>query len=209
MNVLEKRLSIIQPRNIIIYWGIIIVLAAVISISTPELLIKNYSKLDVNSNIWIGSVKGLSEYNNILYIKLTICRESEIYINGILEGYKTEYVLNSHKIDTFKYNDKQLKCKELKIFQTLVNFNKYTAQLEIIGTKTADIEIFYGNPEYVNYNIKIKGILFQVLVLSTIFFILNQKNINFSSWDALPKYIILLSISCLFFLFPYKILSVN
>lgn len=208
MEGLEHILSHIPSRFIIIYLSLLLLVSIIVSSNTPMLLIEYSSSIPKSSSTWIGSLTSLSTSNLILSLKITACSVSEAYLHIILSTYTSKSSLEGktlHDISEFQ----SFPCENSLIFQTFITETKYILHVETHSIDSLALDLTYVNAEYTEFNILLKGILMQILIVSSIVYVMRLKKIEYSLWDLSGKYVLGISFIGIFFMFPYKVLLVQ
>ena len=173
----------------------------------PALHTEHNIVLSPESRTWSGSLSRVSTFNSIIYLTATVCSTSSGQFHVTLESYATDSTLESIKLQD-KLIYKRFSCEEVSLFNVLVTEQKYMLSIETIDIDSFTFTLGYINSDYTDFIIKLKVVMMQVLVLTSLIFILRLGQIHYSQWDNLSKFTLLQSIACIMYVFPFEILAV-
>lgn len=194
--------------KLMIFCTIYFAISLILSISTPEALIIHNIQLSKGSEIWIGEITGLTSYNQHITLKTTFCTNEKAYLSLTLHGYLGNTMLEGSEIySTSKQSN--FDCKDLTLFKEVIRYKKYTLKIETISSNNVDFFITYENPEYVNFNIVLKAIIFQITIILTGIFLYQQRRAKVLLNNLDNKFLLVLSFACTCFVAPFKFISIQ
>ncbi|OMJ68599.1 hypothetical protein SteCoe_33902 [Stentor coeruleus] len=204
---MESALNKPSFMKLMIFCSIYFAISLIFSIATPETLITHNFQLGKGSEIWVGEITGLTSYNQHISLKTTFTSEKG-YLSITLHGYLGNTMLEGSKIySTFKQSN--FDYKDFTLFKEVIKFKKYTLKIEKISTDNSNFFISYENPEYVNFNIVLKAIIFQIIIILTGIFLYQQRREKLLLNNLDNKFLLVLSFACICFVAPFKFISIQ
>lgn len=198
----------VQLTNKYSNWLFFFVLSALLAILvtfstiTPEILVENSFELLSKTETWNVQVKDLTPYNQVFFFELQLCSESKSWYKVLVQGTDQpsgligDVVIDSEKTGKFS-------CDKTRIFQLRTHYSKYLIEFNVLSSDKAKVTIGFYNPEYVNFNIIIKGVIFSICLISTYLYL----KLSPIRSDKKGLCVAILSAAGLFYIFPFKMFS--
>ena len=200
----------VQLTNKYSNWLFFFVLSSLLAILvtfstiTPEILVENSFEFLSKTETWNVHVKDLTPYNQILFFDLELCSESKSWYKILVQGTDQPSGLIGNVVFDYEKTG-ELSCDKMRIFQLRLQYSKYLIEFSVTSSDRAKVTIGFENPEYVNFNIIIKGVIFTICLISTYLYIKTSPIRH----DKKGLCVAILSASGLLYIFPFKMFSVQ